>query len=86
MPAPTPQFTIAKPTGGVLPIANVTGEANIQADAPAKTLQSKLKVVVRRLPPGLTKLEFEDALGDEWKLGNGKVSWVEYKPGKVSKE
>jgi regulator of nonsense transcripts 3 len=27
--------------------------------------------------------EFEEALGDEWKLGNGKVDWREYRQGKV---
>ena len=30
--------------------------------------------------------EFELALGDEWKLGAGKVDWKLFKPGKVSKE
>jgi regulator of nonsense transcripts 3 len=25
-------------------------------------------------------------LGDEWKVGAGKVDWLEYKKGKVSKE
>ncbi|KAF4554803.1 Smg-4/UPF3-like protein [Elsinoe fawcettii] len=53
------------------------------------TLQSpaaksaRLKVVVRRLPPGLTREEFDVAFGDEWKVGAGKVDWIEYRPGKI---
>ncbi|KAI9713245.1 MAG: hypothetical protein M1820_001231 [Bogoriella megaspora] len=46
----------------------------------------RLKVVVRRLPPGLTQNEFETALGEEWKLGGGKVDWMEYRSGKISKD
>jgi regulator of nonsense transcripts 3 len=34
----------------------------------------------------LTQAELEAALGDEWKTGAGKVDWLQYKPGKVSKE
>jgi len=46
----------------------------------------RLKVVVRRLAPGLTQAEFESALGDEWKLGSSKVDWLVFRSGKVSKE
>ncbi|KAI4096968.1 MAG: hypothetical protein LQ344_000771 [Seirophora lacunosa] len=46
----------------------------------------RLKLVVRRLPPGLTEVEFETILGGEWKLGGGRVDWAVYKPGKISKE
>ena len=46
----------------------------------------RLKLLVRRLPPGLTEVEFETALGGEWNVGAGKVDWFKYKPGKVSKE
>lgn len=46
----------------------------------------RLKLVVRRLPPGSTQEEFELSLGDEWKVGCGRVDWAVYKPGKVSKE
>ncbi|KAK4133091.1 hypothetical protein BT67DRAFT_55882 [Trichocladium antarcticum] len=42
------------------------------------------KVVVRRLPPGLTEDEFVAILGDEWMVGRGKVDWFSYWPGKVS--
>jgi regulator of nonsense transcripts 3 len=46
----------------------------------------KLRLIVRRLPPGLTEEEFQTALGDEWKVGAGKVDWAAYKEGKISKE
>lgn len=46
----------------------------------------KLKIIVRRLPPGLTEAEFTLALGDDWKLGKGRVDWFLYKAGKDSKE
>ena len=45
-----------------------------------------MKIIIRRLPPGLTQLEFDEALGDEWKTGGDKVDWAVYKEGKVSKE
>lgn len=45
-----------------------------------------MKLVIRRLPPGLTQSEFTAILGPEWELGNGKVDWFSYAPGKVSQE
>ncbi|KAL9074280.1 MAG: hypothetical protein Q9157_004445 [Trypethelium eluteriae] len=78
------------PASGVLPISasalhkNAGGkDASRRA---AKDQGPRLKVVVRRLPPGLTASEFEAALGDEWKLGGERVDWMDYRPGKVSKE
>ncbi|DAA74510.1 TPA_exp: putative Nonsense-mediated mRNA decay protein Upf3 [Trichophyton benhamiae CBS 112371] len=44
----------------------------------------RLKLHVRRLPPGLTQAEFETTLGDFWKVGRGKVDWFLFKEGKVS--
>jgi regulator of nonsense transcripts 3 len=41
---------------------------------------------LRRLPPGLTKAEYETVVGDEWKAGAGKVDWFNYRKGKISKE
>ncbi|KAL2822939.1 Smg-4/UPF3 family-domain-containing protein [Aspergillus granulosus] len=79
---------LSKSAGGVLQIpASAT-----QKNAPSPTKRApkptapRLKLLVRRLPPGLTQEEFEAALGAEWKLGGGKVSWYQYKPGKVSKD
>ncbi|KAF2162666.1 hypothetical protein M409DRAFT_26904 [Zasmidium cellare ATCC 36951] len=62
---------------GVLPVNAATRAAAIKGPQP------RLKLEVRRLPPGLTLTEFEEILGDEWKLGNGKVDWREYRQGKV---
>ncbi|KAF2772696.1 hypothetical protein EJ03DRAFT_324245 [Teratosphaeria nubilosa] len=62
---------------GVLPVNAA------QRAAPAKAPAPKLKLHLRRLPPGLALTELEDALGDEWRLGNGKVDWREFTPGKV---
>ncbi|KAL8994356.1 MAG: hypothetical protein Q9169_005643 [Polycauliona sp. 2 TL-2023] len=47
---------------------------------------TRLKLIVRRLPPGLTSDEFETCLGEEWRVGRGNVDWALYKPGKVSKD
>ncbi|KAK4619041.1 hypothetical protein CLAFUW4_12427 [Fulvia fulva] len=63
---------------GVLPVTAAT-----RAAATTKGPAPRLKLEIRRLPPGLTLTEFEETLGDEWKLGNGKVDWREYKQGKV---
>jgi len=46
----------------------------------------RTKVIVRRLPPGLTQQEFEAALGEEWRVGAGKVNWFDYRAGKITKE
>src|ERR1700761_2461959 len=64
-------------TGGVLPVSAAARAAANKAPGP------RLKLEVRRLPPGLTPAEFEETLGDEWKLGNGKVDWQEYRQGKT---
>lgn len=63
--------------GGVLP---VSGAARA---APGKTAASRLKLEIRRLPPGLTLPEFEEILGDEWRLGKGRIDWREYRQGKT---
>lgn len=52
----------------------------------ARSTMPRLKLVIRRLPPGLTQEEFETSLGDEWRVSSEKVDWAVYKPGKVSKE
>jgi regulator of nonsense transcripts 3 len=52
----------------------------------AKATAARLKLLIRRLPPGLTQLEFEEILGAEWKVEGGKVDWFLYKCGKVSTE
>ncbi|OJJ45082.1 hypothetical protein ASPZODRAFT_134509 [Penicilliopsis zonata CBS 506.65] len=77
-----------KSPGGVLQISAAATQKNATSapSKPAKPPTPRLKLLVRRLPPGLTQAEFESALGDEWKTGAGKVDWLQYKPGKVSKD
>ncbi|KAL8695847.1 MAG: hypothetical protein Q9201_007935 [Fulgogasparrea decipioides] len=73
--------------GGVLKIpASATQARPSMASAAGTTSTSRLKLVIRRLPPGLTQGEFESTLGEDWQVGSGKVDWTAYKPGKVSKD
>lgn len=82
------QIAPGKSTGGVLQIPAAATQKNPPKPAkkPPKPATPRLKLLVRRLPPGLTQAEFETALGEEWKTGGGKIDWLQYKPGKVSKE
>ncbi|KAJ6133752.1 Regulator of nonsense-mediated decay UPF3 [Penicillium sp. IBT 18751x] len=76
-----------KPTAGVLQIpAAATQKAGAPAKKAPKPPTPRLKLLIRRLPPGLTQAELENALGQDWKVGGGKVDWLQYKPGKVSKD
>lgn len=90
-PAPAPRVTIARPSrpNGVLSIPASVTQKRSGPDSEVSSLKSatmRLKILVRRLPPGLTQTEFEEALGDDWKVNGGKVDWAVYKEGKVSKE
>ncbi|PIG80413.1 nonsense-mediated mRNA decay protein Upf3 [Aspergillus arachidicola] len=87
------QTAAGKSTGGVLQIPIAATQKNTANAAAAPTPKKapkpaapRLKLLVRRLPPGLTQAEFETAIGPEWKLGAGKIDWFQYKPGKVSKD
>ncbi|KAH6614910.1 Smg-4/UPF3 family-domain-containing protein [Boeremia exigua] len=87
---------------GVLPVAvlqrnppapaqrNPPAPAQRTAPAPSprgpKAAQPRLKLVLRRLAPGLTRAEFEAALADEWAAGAGRVDWFSYRKGRVSKD
>ncbi|PBP25671.1 nonsense-mediated mRNA decay protein [Diplocarpon rosae] len=71
---------------GVLSITPAHTSGNVARPAPAKPAAIKLKIIIRRLAPGLTEEEFISVLGDEWRLGQGKVHWFLYKPGKESKD
>ncbi len=85
------RITIARPSraNGVLSIpasatqkkSGLTHEAQLFRAAGAR-----LKIVIRRLPPGLTQPEFEETLGEDWATAGDRVDWAVYKPGKVSKE
>ena len=80
-----PPTAIAKPTGGVVPISAGQTQPN-GSTAKAQASQARSKVVIRRLAPGLILSELQDALGEEWFVGMGKVDWMLFRPGKVSKE
>ena len=89
MAAP-PRVTIAKPNrpNGLLslPASSTQRKSGPHSDKATPTTLARLKLVVRRLPPGLTEAECEEALGDDWKAGKGKVAWMSYRAGKTSKE
>jgi regulator of nonsense transcripts 3 len=59
---------------------------NAPRGTPRKPTPPRLKVLIRRLPPGLTETEFYAIIGAEWKTGAGKADWANYEPGKISKE
>lgn len=73
---------------GMLPVpaAVIQKNTNAPRSRGTKAAAPRLKVVVRRLAPGLTQAEFEEAIGEEWKPGSGKVDWVSFRSGKISKE
>ncbi|KAG9247142.1 putative regulator of nonsense transcripts 3A [Calycina marina] len=72
---------------GVLPVtASQTASGSHSQSAAIKPLSQKLKAVVRKLSPGLTEDEFTKILGEEWKIGKGRVDWFKYKAGKDSKD
>lgn len=73
-------------TNGVLSVSTTQTSGTTSKQTASKPASSKLKLIVRRLAPGLTEAEFLSILGDEWKVGQGKVDWFEYKLGKDSKE
>lgn len=84
-PQTQPKYQIAKSQGGLLNVSAAQTAANGKGSA-SRGPPQRLKTIIRRLPPGLTQQEFETAIGDEWKAGQGKVSWALFRPGKVSKE
>lgn len=82
--------TTVKGKNGILPVPAAATRRSTKAEVPgrqpAKVGAARLRLIIRRLPPGLTEVEFWLALGGEWKSGLTKVDWAAYKPGKVSKE
>jgi len=75
--------------GGVLPV-DAAARKNATPASPSKsstrTPVLKLRLCIRRLPPGLTESEFWTALGENWKVGGGKIEWAAFKAGKISRE
>ncbi|CAD6449249.1 c8b51517-8671-4eb2-9276-9b87a9553289 [Sclerotinia trifoliorum] len=73
-------------TNGVLSVTTTQTSGSTSKQTVSKPASSKLKLIVRRLAPGLTEAEFCSVLGDEWKVGQGKVDWFQFKSGKDSKD
>lgn len=71
-----PASVTSKKANTSLPASNVAQKSGVR----------RLRLIIRRLPPGLTQAEFEETLGEEWCMGAGKVDWFAYKDGKISKE
>ncbi|KAF2018930.1 hypothetical protein BU24DRAFT_488988 [Aaosphaeria arxii CBS 175.79] len=71
---------------GVLPASVLQKNAPTPAPRGPKAASPRLKLVLRRLPPGLTKAELDQILGDEWKVGGGKIDWLSFREGKISKD
>ena len=86
MATPTTPGGSRSHTNGVLAITASQTSGNGPRSAVAKLPSPKLKLIVRRLAPGLTESEFISILGVDWAVGQGKVDWFLYKPGKDSKE
>lgn len=86
MATPTTPGGSRSHTNGVLAITASQTSGNGPRSAVAKLPSPKLKVIVRRLAPGLTESEFISILGDDWAVGQGKVDWFLYKSGKDSKD
>ncbi|KAF5852307.1 hypothetical protein GGP41_007742 [Bipolaris sorokiniana] len=72
------------PSAGVLPVALLQKSQTTHTPRNQKPPQPRLKLICRRLPPGLTKQEFVNVLGDDWKLGAGRIDWLSYRKGKIS--
>jgi regulator of nonsense transcripts 3 len=83
-PAPT---LLVKGKGEAIP---VNGAGVFKEDAPkatkAKTPVEGEKVIIRRLPPGMTEDEFKTIIGEEWMPGYGRCDWFSFSPGKVARE
>ncbi|RYP04608.1 hypothetical protein DL764_004345 [Monosporascus ibericus] len=62
------------------------GQTETSKPGKTKTPATGKKVVIRRLPPGMTAEEAWNILGDEWKDGNGKVDWSQFQAGKISQD
>ncbi|KAH6999849.1 Smg-4/UPF3 family-domain-containing protein [Ilyonectria destructans] len=85
---------LSRRANGVLPApashTHESGKNATEGDTPkpAKTKPHNEgeKLVIRRLPPGMTQTEFVSILGSEWDVGKGRVDWFSYAPGKISND
>jgi hypothetical protein len=62
------------------------GSREISRSSKSKASSDGMKLTLRRLPPGITETEVVTILGDDWKLGNGKVSYWSWNAGKIARE
>ncbi|KAI2463339.1 Smg-4/UPF3 family-domain-containing protein [Annulohypoxylon bovei var. microspora] len=79
-------MTTTRKTNGVLPVSSTLATHDTPKTNKAKEPPRGKKVIIRRLPPGITDVEFWAILGDEWKRGNGKVDWTRFQDGQVSQD
>ncbi|KAF5695754.1 hypothetical protein FDENT_60 [Fusarium denticulatum] len=91
MSAQTPQVLSRRANGGPQTSSNQTSDPTKHANEnetprPTKTKAHNEgeKLVIRRLPPGMTETEFVSILGSEWELGKGKIDWFSFVEGKIS--
>ncbi|KAF4979699.1 hypothetical protein FZEAL_4127 [Fusarium zealandicum] len=59
-------------------------EGDTPKPAKTKAHNEGEKLVIRRLPPGMTQAEFVSILGSDWELGKGRVDWFSFAHGKIS--
>lgn len=76
----------ARKPNGVLPVSSTPAANETPKSTKAKDSPRGKKVLVRRLPPGITEGEFRTILGEEWKSGNGKIEWTTFQEGQISQE
>ncbi|KAF7543318.1 hypothetical protein G7Z17_g10840 [Cylindrodendrum hubeiense] len=72
-------------SGDATKVKNAT-EGDAPKPAKTKPHNEGEKLVIRRLPPGMTQTEFASILGNEWDVGKGRVDWFSYAPGKISND
>ncbi|WZH39426.1 Smg-4/UPF3 family-domain-containing protein [Fusarium acuminatum] len=91
MSAPAQIHPVRRTNGGSSAPASQTSESTKHANEgetpkPTKTKAHNEgeKLVIRRLPPGMTQAEFLSILGSEWELGKGRVDWFCFAGGKIS--
>ncbi|KAL8380910.1 hypothetical protein RB595_005279 [Gaeumannomyces hyphopodioides] len=82
---------VSKTANGVLPAPQAKPQPQAGAGASSRSGKGKTpvegqKVVLRRLPPGITEQETVSFLSDEWKPGGAKVGWFSFQAGKISKD
>ncbi|KAI0479113.1 Smg-4/UPF3 family-domain-containing protein [Xylariaceae sp. FL0804] len=75
---------MASKANGMLPVSSAQTANDTPKGAKAKVPAQGKKVLIRRLPPGMTSHEFWAILGDEWREGKGKVGWTRFAAGHIS--